>query len=318
MSIPPSTDLRPRTSPAAVASLVLGLLSVILSLAAAVPAWVLGVRAIRAIHASDGRLRGLRLAVAGLALAVAGTALTVVWLGSRALLLLNANRDRAECADNLRKIGVAVNGYYVHNNKVFPAGTVAAPELPPEKRMSWYVSVLPYVERNAAASAWVPLLEPEIAWDAPPNNAAIHARLAVFLCPSTRYMGPREPAGVTSYIGLAGVDPDAVGLPKTSPRAGFFGYDRTISLDDVRRGSSQAMMVAESDRDLGPWVAGGPSTVRGLDPKETQYLGVGRPYGGLHPGIANTLRVDGSVHPLPDNISPIVFRLHATLGEDGE
>jgi hypothetical protein len=243
---------------------------------------------------------------------------TVVGVVALVLLHLNTNRDRVECAENLRRIGVAVNGYYAHHNKVFPAGTVAAPELPPDKRMSWDVSILPYVERNAAASAWVPLLKADVAWDAPPNNAALHARLAVFLCPSTRYVGPREPPGVTSYIGLAGVDPDAAGLSKTNPRAGFFGYDRTISLDDVRRGSGQTMMVAETDRDLGPWIAGGPPTVRGLDPEETQYLGVGRPYGGLHPGITNTLWVDGSVHPLPDNTSPILFRQHATLGEDGE
>lgn len=318
MSVPPPTDLRPRTSSAAVASLVLGLLSPILSLPAAIPAWILGVRAIRAIHGSDGQFRGVRLAVAGLVLAVAGAVFTIVVFVSIVLLRLNAARDRAECANNLRQIGMAVNGYYSHNNKVFPPATVAAPNLPPERRMSWYVLVLPYLENNPAARAKVPGLKPDVAWDTPPNDAAAHARLAVLLCPSTRYAGPREPAGVTAYLGMAGIDPDAALLPKTSPRAGFFGYDRTISLDDVRRGSSETIMVAESDRDLGPWVAGGPPTVRGLDPQETHHLGVGRPYGGLHPGVANTLRVDGSVHPLPDTTSPIVFRQHATIAGSGE
>jgi prepilin-type processing-associated H-X9-DG protein len=314
MSVPsPSAELRPRLSSAAVASLVLGL-----SLVGAIPACFVGLRAIRSINASDGRLRGLPLAVAGLVLGAAGTAVTVVLLVLLVLRHLNVERDRVECVNNLRRIGLAVHQYYTHHNKLYPPATVAAPDLPPEKRLSWYASILPDMEHNPKARAWAPLLNPDVAWDVPPNAPAAHARLAVFLCPSTRSLGPHEPPGVTSYRGLAGVDPDAVRLPKTSPRAGFFGYDRVISLDDDRRGSSETMMVAESDRDLGPWVAGGPSTVRGLDPNETTYLGVGRPFGGLHPGGANTLWVDGTVHVLPNNISPIVFRLHATLGEGGE
>jgi prepilin-type processing-associated H-X9-DG protein len=123
---------------------------------------------------------------------------------------------------------------------------------------------------------------------------------------------------VTTNVGLAGLDPDAVLLPRSSPRAGFFGYDRTISLADVRRGSSQTIMVAETDRDLGPWVAGGPPTVRGVDPKETHYLGVGRPFGGLHGRLSNILWVDGSVRPVLDDLPPTVFRMHATLAPNGE
>jgi prepilin-type processing-associated H-X9-DG protein len=309
----PSTELRPRRSAAAVASLVLGL-----SVVGAIPAWFLGLHAIRTINASDGRLRGLPLAVAGLALGAAGTVVTVVLVVLLVLQHLRVGSARAECTNNLHQIGMAVLQYYDHNNKLFPPATVAAPDLPPEKRMSWYANVLPYVEHNAAARAWAPRLNPDVAWDVPPNAAAARARLAVLLCPATSSEEPGEPPGVTSYIGLAGVDPDAVRLAKTSPRAGFFGYDRIISLNDDRRGSSQTTMVAESDRDLGPWVAGGPSTVRGLDPNESTYFGVGRPFGGLHPGGVNTLWVDGSVRFLPDNLPAALFRQHATLGEGSE
>jgi prepilin-type processing-associated H-X9-DG protein len=317
-----STDPQPRTSRAAVLSLVLGLLSPVLSLAAAIPAWVLGLRALRAINASDGRLRGARLAAAGLILGIAATVVTAAGLVVLVLLHLNAGRDRAECANNLRQIGLAVNVYYDQNKQLFPPATVVATDLPPEKRMSWFVSVLPFVERKQSARAWLPLVgqvfDPAVAWDRPPNESAAHLRLAAFLCPAALHRNPPAPDGVTTYVGLAGVDPDAALLPKTSPRAGFFGYDRVISRDDVRAGASYTTMAAETDRALGPWVAGGPPTDRGLDPEETAYVGTGRPFGGLHSGGANVLWVDASVRFAPDSIPPERFRLLATLADRGE
>jgi hypothetical protein len=123
---------------------------------------------------------------------------------------------------------------------------------------------------------------------------------------------------VTSYVGLAGIDPDAAALPKTSPRAGFFGYERTLSRDDVQAGISFTLMAAETDRDLGPWTAGGRPTVRGLDPEETDYIGIGRPFGGLHAGGAWTLWVDGSARFVRDGVPAEEFRRPATLADRGE
>jgi hypothetical protein len=307
----------PRTSRAAVLSLVLGLLSPLLSLATAIPAWVLGLRALRAINASDGRLRGQRLAIAGLVLGIAGTVATAVAFVALVLLHVNAVSDRAGCANNLRRLGLAVNLYHDQNKDLFPPATVNAPKLPPEKRVSWYVSVLPFVGPNPPGRAWLPLVgqvfDPAVPWDRPPNESAAHRRVVAFLCPSSLRRDPPPPAGVTTYVGLAGIDPDAARLPKTSPRAGFFGYDRTISREDVGVGISFTTMVAETERDLGPWVAGGPPTVRGLDPEETTYVGPGRPFGGLHPGGGFTLRVDGSARFVPDSIPPDQFQDMATL-----
>ncbi len=317
-----SMDSPPRTSRAAILSLILGLLTPILSLAAAIPAGVLGLRALRAIHASDGRLRGARLAAAGLLLGIAATIVTVVGLVVLVLLRFNAGRDQLECANHLRQIGLAVNVYYDQNQQRYPSATVAAPDLLPEKRMSWFVSVLPFVARNPASRAWLPLVgqtfDPALAWDLPPNASAARIRLGAFLCPSRRHRDPPALPGVTTYVGLAGVDPDAVLLPKTNPRAGFFGYDRVLSRDDVRAGISYTTMAAETDRDLGPWVAGGPPTVRGLAPAETTYLGPGRPFGGLHAGGANVLWADAHVDFVIDSVPPSTFRLLSTLADRGE
>jgi prepilin-type processing-associated H-X9-DG protein len=151
------------------------------------------------------------------------------------------------------------------------------------------------------------------AWDEPPNAEAAGVNVPAYLCPSLGRPDPRRQPGLTTDAGLAGVGPDAALLPKDDRRAGVFGYDRVITRQDVKAGISFTMMVAETTRDLGPWVAGGPSTVRGLAPDETQYVGVGRPFGGLHPGGANVLWVDTSVRFVKDSVAPEVFRAQATL-----
>jgi prepilin-type processing-associated H-X9-DG protein len=73
-------------------------------------------------------------------------------------------------------------------------------------------------------------------------------------------------------VGVAGVGEGAAALPKDHPCAGFFGYDRTLTLADVQplldaskaTGTSFKMMVVETTDRVGPWVAGGPPTVRGV------------------------------------------------------
>ena len=137
--------------------------------------------------------------------------------------------------------------------------------------------------------------------------------MPVYLCPSLARPDPLRQPGLTTYVGLAGIDPDAARLPRQDRRAGVFGYDRVITRQDVTAGISFTMMVAETTRDLGPWVAGGPATVRGLAPDETRYVGTGRPFGGLHPDGANVLWVDASVRFVKDTVAPEVFWSQATL-----
>src|SRR5579884_3071557 len=75
-----------RLSKAALAAFVLGVSSLVLSLAAALPALFLSVQAMRAIHRSEGRLRGQRLAIAGLTLSALVTVVTILGLISMVLL----------------------------------------------------------------------------------------------------------------------------------------------------------------------------------------------------------------------------------------
>jgi prepilin-type processing-associated H-X9-DG protein len=305
-----------RISAAAAASLVLGLLSPVLSLLAAIPAVIVGVQALRAINASDGRLRGRPLAIAGMLLGGLVAAITVAGVGVILVLRLNSYRDRVECANHQRSIGVAVKTYCDTHEDTFPVGTVVAPRLAPAQRLSWLAAILPYLdEGRTGARPWQGLagqLHPDLPWDDPANQAD-RARIRTFLCRAAAAAEVFQPPGLTTYVGLAGINPDAATLPKASPRAGFFGYERTITPADLLAGSSFTMTAIETGQDNGPWAAGGPATVRGVDPDQSHYLGRGRPFGGLHQGGTNILWADGSVRFTSDSFPAAEFRAQATL-----
>jgi prepilin-type processing-associated H-X9-DG protein len=314
---PPSV-VRRRLSLAALLSVPLGLFPV-----TGVPAMLLGLAGLRAVNASDGRLRGRRLALAGMTLGALGTALLAIGTLLVIVFQLRTVSQRAECANHLREIGMGINRYAEAHNGELPPGTVANAALPPQRRLSWMAAVLPFLTEGAAAGPkrpaekkWQALagkLDLERAWDDPANAAASGVNVPAYFCPALVRPDPLRQPGLTTYVGLAGVGPDAARLPKQDRRAGVFGYDRVITRQDVTAGISFTMMVAETTRDLGPWAAGGPPTVRGLAPDETHYVGVGRPFGGLHPDGANVLWVDTSVRLVKSAVAPEVFRAQATL-----
>jgi prepilin-type processing-associated H-X9-DG protein len=78
------------------------------------------------------------------------------------------------------------------------------------------------------------------------------------------------------------------------------------------------MTIIETTRDLGPWAAGGPSTVRGLDPQIQPYIGSGGQFGGSHTDGAYASFADGSVRFMKWNIAPEVFEAFITLADRGD
>jgi prepilin-type processing-associated H-X9-DG protein len=310
--------VRQRLSLAALLSVVLGLFPL-----TGVPALVLGLYGLRAVNATEGRLRGRRLAVAGMLLGAAGTAALAAGLVLVVVFHLSSVSRRAECANHLRELGMGINRYAEAHNGELPPGTVANPALEPGRRLSWVAAVLPFLTEGQPAGPKAPpakkwqelagRLDLKRAWDEPPNVEAAGVNVPACLCPALERPDPLRQPGLTTYVGLAGVGADAASLPRTDRRAGAFGYDRVITRQDATAGISFTMMVTETTRDLGPWVAGGPTTVRGVAPDETPYVGAGRPFGGLHPGGANVLWVDTSVRFVKDSVAPEVFRSQATL-----
>ncbi|HEV3167638.1 MAG TPA: DUF1559 domain-containing protein [Isosphaeraceae bacterium] len=92
----------------------------------------------------------------------------------------------------------------------------------------------------------------------------------------------------------------------------MFGYDRSTQLSEITDGTASTMSVIETTSG-GPWTAGGPSTIRGLDPSRKPYIGPGRPFSSPHRGGVNVLFADGSVHFIRQSVNPQVFEAMATI-----
>ena len=311
MSLPELTPQpRPPLSTGAVVSLVLGMASPFLLFLAGAPALWVGLMSLRAINAADGRLRGRRLAVAGMALGGLGCAASVLGLMMIVFTTLQVRSQRLECVNNLRQTGGAVLKYE-DARKTFPPGTVANAVLPPERRLSWLTTLPPFLDEKSPAAppmqALGDQLDPALAWDEGANAAVAHSAVPLFRCPGDGAHDPRTTPGLTDYVGLAGVGRGAADLKRDDSLAGVFGYDRAVAPKELTAGTTRTLTVTETTRDNGPWTAGGPPTVRGLDPADGSYIGPGRPFGGLHPGGLNVLWADGSVDFMEEGISPKLF-----------
>ena len=226
-----------------------------------------------------------------------------------------------ECRNNLRTIVLGLQGY-VNSRGNYPPATVPNENLPPEKRLSWLVEMLYYLE---GGGPW--LLEKTMAWDEGMNRVLRRQdkfsgeiifvegrdKYSVVHCPSNENVFDASGCELSSYVGMAGLGLDAVELPLEDPRAGIFGYDRLTSLDAITDGTATTMAVVETAESNGPWKAGGPATVRGLDPSRQPYIGPGHQFGGTHQGGAMVAFADGSVRFIRATIDPKVFEALSTI-----
>lgn len=225
---------------------------------------------------------------------------------------------RMACSNKLKQLGI---GLHAHRDAhgYFPAGTLSNASLPPDGRLSWGVAILPYIEQQSTYEKF----DRAASWDSPANKLAVTTwTWGTFTCPSyaTKESPPQPP---TTYIGVAGIGPDAAGLPLEAPGVGFFGYDRTLKVEQIKDGTSQTLALIETGRDVGCAIRGGPSTVRGLDLSDEPLLGEGRPFGGMHrydkrfggtaPLGTQVLLVDGSTRTTPVLMDTHILGALATI-----
>src|SRR5262249_38939399 len=146
---------------------------------------------------------------------------------------LRLTAARTECENNLRQMAMATT-MYLHAHKTFPPGTIPNATLPPDERLSWIASLLPYyieldVERrkiDKEKSFYYPIakgIDRTKAWDDEANGEATHRIVRSFLCPGHPRFGEEPPPGHTHYIGIAGLGANAAELPLADANCGFFG-----------------------------------------------------------------------------------------------
>ncbi len=232
------------------------------------------------------------------------------------MLLPRLGRGRGEagqvyCLENLRGYHQGLFLYHEWYGSLPPAVATGS-RLSPEQRVSWQAELLPFLGENHLYA----LVDSPSAWQSPVNQQALQRSVPVFRCPSAVGPQPGPLNNLTHYIGLAGLDPDAARLPLDHARAGCFGYRREVTLDYIRAwdGTSATILVMETARGNGPWLAGGPATTRGLDPARPPYLGGSGQFGGTHPTGANALFADGSARLQAPSITPRVLEALVTIG----
>ena len=158
---------------------------------------------------------------------------------------------RTQCANRLRQLGLAAQGYVTANNH-FPSGSVskeyaASPLDTPHNFYRWsaLAHLLPHLENYAVADALdleLPLFEKN--FQTPEPNRSIVARtIEEFLCPSDRGASQTHALGPTNYAACAGTGIDG-GTPWQAD--GLFFINSETPTAAIKDGLSNTVAFSES------------------------------------------------------------------------
>ena len=249
---------------------------------------------------------------------------------------------RLQCANNLKQLGLALHNYHQALGS-FPTGAAWADG--PDTRASWHVLVLPYLEQQ---SLYERLDQTQSMYDG--ENLELGKQIPhIFTCPSdgrqpTDPYKPESQSRTTNYLGVMGAGRNGNVVDLNDGSCGdyytdgvFFPYSRT-RIADIRDGSSNTLAVGERIYELRLWTKGAyydgtpdnhvcifaSKNIRwpmNSDPEVLCYrncpgertcLFNNLYFGSRHPGGAQYVFADGSVHFLSETINFQVYQDLAT------
>jgi prepilin-type processing-associated H-X9-DG protein len=254
--------------------------------------------------------------------------------------------NRIQCTNNLKQLGLALHQYH-DANKHFPPGAVGPVNGVPAgaKHHGLATYLLPYVEQNNVfgmynwTCSWFdwpnqPAVKQQLPiWQCPsaePNR--LQDGSLVTITPPVVILFSGQ-AACADYAGSLKVDSGliATGLVDNVPNpGGVLLVDDTTRIADISDGTSQTIMMAEcAGRPQlwhrgtpvpntwlsgGPWASRGLLYCRGATPDGSAFYGPcainctnDREVYSFHPGGANILFADGSVHFLRESLGIRIF-----------
>ena len=180
---------------------------------------------------------------------------------------------RAQCANNLKQIGLGLHNYHASWDG-FPVGFlyayhgVMANSSPLQYRWSALAQMSPYLEQSTIFNAinfdfplaHKPTGSGSLFWPYfPANTTAMAARVAIFACPSDSAPPPNPDLGPSNYTFCAGS-----GIPggDATNADGSFILGRSISIAAIVDGTSQTAAAAEQTLGLaGPYSQPAPTPI---------------------------------------------------------
>jgi prepilin-type processing-associated H-X9-DG protein len=278
---PMFAPLPTKTSGNAIASLILGIISVLgCTLFTGIPAIICGILGLNGISKSKGRLEGKGLAISGIVTGSLGLLFVPITI---ALLLpaVQAAREaarRSQCVNNMKQIGLALHNYHSINGHFPPASSVNAEGKP---LLSWRVAILPLLNQQELYDEF----KQDEPWDGPNNIRLLDRMPDLFRCPSDAAM----PGGsITHYEVISG------------PGSAFEGPDGQ-GFQTFIDGTSNTLAVVEAK-----------APVEWTKPDDVDIKQVIGSLGSKHPGGFNVLMADGSVRFIKNTINPMVLQSLAT------
>jgi prepilin-type N-terminal cleavage/methylation domain-containing protein/prepilin-type processing-associated H-X9-DG protein len=240
--------------------------------------------------------------------------------------------SRVKCQNNLKQFGIGLIGYH-DIYQVFPRGGYdpITPDADTPTMLSWGASILPWLEQDSLYST----INPALPYTDPANLTAGMTVLQVFLCPTNSADSLFRPSidlpssspnqYARSDYGAVNGERDLRSPTATNtPERGVLIMASNLSIADITDGTSQTILVGEAPEGISSiWISvrnvfdqSAPiSAKHDLDspypsctlPGTWVFCDYNQEISSYHPGGANTLFADGSVHFLSVSLDPLVL-----------